>query len=606
MDKKNTTIGLLLLMAAFTLMVLMQQQQSPPRPAPDSPGGVSEPAERPSAVEPVTPAARPAEAAPATDAAPEPVEETFVYLENEYFRAEFTNLGGAIRQVELKRYELTKGSEERFVINGQGDSPILALVDLPGADKESGFELVQADGSQVVFRARIGESLEITRRYWVESGAGRHDPAAYLIHHETTFANLTEQDLLLREFGLDLGTAAPTERQMLGIEHLNFNYFNGNKFRILSPRRFSGGGFMSWIGLRSSAPVPYIEERISLQWASVKNQFFTSIYTPNQETVGFHARAVDMPRIEGERAAKGMTGKILFDLRGVTAGETEVLSGHLYAGPKEYRRLEALDREQDRVMQFGWAPIAFISKLLLSFMVLLYSLIPNYGLAIILMTVIIKLVLWPLTAQAARSSKRMAKIREPMQALREKYKEDPRKMQAETMKLFRENKVNPMGGCLPILVQIPIFFALFRMIMSASELRFSGFLWVQDLSAPDTIAYIAGLPINILPLLMGLSMFYQMRMMPMAMDPTQQKIFKFMPLIFLVFSYTFSSGLVLYWTVQNLMTILQQWLTNRRQDDGPAIVTDSGKGKEGAKPDDVHVSPYIKKKKKKKKDGEGR
>jgi len=600
MDKKNTTIGLLLLMAAFTLMVFMQQQQPPPAPPP--PAQPSEAVERrPSPVTPIPGEATPGEAVPMAPATA--VEESFVTLENEYFRVEFTNIGGAVRRVELKNYAKTKGSEERFVINELGETPVLALVDMPGADADTGFELVESSSTEVIYRARIGDSLDVTRRYWIENGAGPHDPAAYLVHHETTFANLTGQDLLLREFGLDLGTASPTDRQMLGIEHLNFNYFDGNKFKLLSPRRFSGGGFMSWIGLRSGAPVPYIQERMSLQWASVKNQFFTSIYTPDQETVGFWAKSVDMPLVEEEtRPRQGMTGKILFDLRGVSAGEKQLLTGHLYAGPKEYRRLEALDRQQDRVMQFGWAPIAFISKLLLSFMVLLYSMIPNYGVAIILMTVIIKVVLWPLTAQAARSSKRMAKIREPMQALREKYKEDPRKMQAETMKLFRENKVNPMGGCLPIFVQIPIFFALFRMIMSASELRFSSFLWVADLSAPDTIGHIAGFPINILPLFMGISMFYQMRMMPMAMDPAQQKIFKLMPFIFLAFSYTFSSGLVLYWTVQNLMTILQQYLTNRQKDDLPLAASGNAKEK-GGKPVDVHVSPYIKKKKKKKEEG---
>ena len=144
-------------------------------------------------------------------------------------------------------------------------------------------------------------------------------------------------------------------------------------------------------------------------------------------------------------------------------------------------------------------------------------------------------------------------------------------MQQETLKLFKENKINPLAGCLPILIQMPVFLGLFYMLRTASELRFEPFLWVADLSQPDTLLEVGGFPINLLPLIMGVTMFLQMQMMPTSptMDPMQQKIFKFMPLIFLVFLYSFSSGLVLYWTVQNILTIIQQKITNSRPDPEP-------------------------------------
>lgn len=591
MDKKNTIIGLLLLMAAFTLMVL-QQQRTPVEEA-EAPGAAapeeSSPAlsERPEPASPVTPVE------PALPAEPEgEVEEELVQLENEFFVVELTNIGGAIKRVFLKNYERTKGSDEPYILNEAGDLPALGLVDFPGADAASGYRLVSQSPTEVVYATPVGDSLEVERRYRIETGAGRHDPAAYIVNHETVFRNLGQEDLLLREFGVHLGTSSPTGRQMIGMEHLNFNYHDGDKFRHFAPRKFSGGGFKSWIGLSSGEPREFIEERRPLVWAAVKNQFFSSILTPETQPTGFVARPVDIPGEEEQRRPlQGMSGHVLFDLRGVRAQESTELAASFYAGPKEFRRLEAMGQDQDRVMQFGWPIIGFISKLLLSMMLGIERFVPNFGLAIILVTVIIKTLLWPLTAQAARSSKRMAKIQEPMKALREKFKDDPKKMQMETMKLFRENKVNPVGGCLPMLVQIPIFFGLFRMIMSASELRFAEFLWVGDLSAPDTIGHVMGLPINILPVFMGITMFYQMRMMPMAMDNTQQKIFRFMPFIFFIFCYNFSSGLVLYWTVQNLLTILQQYLTNRKKDEAGPIAAPAA----GGTPAAVTASPYLKK-----------
>src|SRR5258707_6706724 len=199
-----------------------------------------------------------------------------------------------------------------------------------------------------------------------------------------------------------------------------------------------------------------------------------------------------------------------------------------------------------------------------------------YGWAIVVITVIIKLVCWPLAAASTRSMKRMQALQPQMKAIQEKYKDDPVKMNRKTMEFMKENKVSPLGGCLPMVLQIPVFFGFYRMIQSAIELRGAHFLWVTDLAQPDTLFVISGLgfvpfigipgvglPFNLLPLIMGATMLWQAHLTPPSpgMDPTQAKIMRYMPLMFMVFLYNFSAGLTLYWTVQNLLTIAQTYLT---------------------------------------------
>jgi YidC/Oxa1 family membrane protein insertase len=171
--------------------------------------------------------------------------------------------------------------------------------------------------------------------------------------------------------------------------------------------------------------------------------------------------------------------------------------------------------------------------------------------------------MWPLQQKATNSMKKMAALQPKMTELREKYPDDPQRMNQELMKLYREYKINPVSGCLPLLIQIPIFFGLFNMLGKAVELRNSPFLWVNDLSQPDTVAIIPGLgfPLNILPLVMAVTMFWQMAVSPKSGDPVQQRVFMFMPLIFVIFCYNYASALALYWSVQNIFSIFQLWVT---------------------------------------------
>ena len=198
----------------------------------------------------------------------------------------------------------------------------------------------------------------------------------------------------------------------------------------------------------------------------------------------------------------------------------------------------------------------------------LYNYIHNYGVAIILLTILIKIVFWPLTQKSFKSMQKMKKIQPKIAQVREKYKDDREKLNQELMGLYNTYKVNPMGGCLPMVLQIPVFIALYRMLNTAVELRHEPFLWwINDLTAPDRlnigfeIPYLGGIPV--LTILMGVSMFAQQKMTPSSGDPRQEQIMLLMPVIFTVFFINFPSGLVLYWLVNNILSIVQQYWINR-------------------------------------------
>ncbi len=245
----------------------------------------------------------------------------------------------------------------------------------------------------------------------------------------------------------------------------------------------------------------------------------------------------------------------------------EVLSLGLYFGPKEINRLNKLGHHLSKAIYFGWFdPIA---KPLLYILKFFYRYTRNYGLAIIVLTVLIKIAFWPLAQKSGRSMKTMQKIQPKLAKLKEKYGDDRERLNKELMQLYKTYKVNPMSGCLPMLVQIPVFFGLYKVLLQSIAVRHAPFmLWINDLSAPDrlmipgvNIPYLGGLPV--LTLLMGVSMYLQQKMNPSSLDPTQAKVMQFLPLIFTFMFINFPSGLVLYWLVNNVLSIIQQHYINK-------------------------------------------
>jgi len=243
----------------------------------------------------------------------------------------------------------------------------------------------------------------------------------------------------------------------------------------------------------------------------------------------------------------------------------------LFFGPKSMKVLSNAGHNLGKALNFGW--FDFLAKPCVWLMNQLYSVIPNYGVAIIILTILIKLILWPLGSKSYKSMSEMKKIQPLMKEIREKYKNDKKKMNEEVMSLYRTYKINPLGGCLPMVVQLPVFFALYRMLYQAIELRHAPFfLWIDDLSAPDRLfRFDFAIPfmqapygIPVLTIIMGATMLLQQKMSPPMGDPTQAKMMMFMPVIFTVIFINFSSGLVLYWLVNNLLSIAQQYYIQKK------------------------------------------
>ncbi|MDJ0622779.1 MAG: membrane protein insertase YidC [Desulfocapsaceae bacterium] len=250
----------------------------------------------------------------------------------------------------------------------------------------------------------------------------------------------------------------------------------------------------------------------------------------------------------------------------LSPGEAKVYNYRVFYGPKKLSLLQEIGFNLDKSIDFGW--FDFIAKPTLWLLNYFHSYVKNYGIAIILVTIIFKALFWPITQKGLKSMKNMQKLQPKMLKLKEKYKNDPQAMNREVMNLYKTYKVNPLGGCLPMLLQIPVFFALYKVLLLCIELRHAPFmLWINDLSAPDRlwigfeIPWLGGLPV--LTLLMGASMFLQQKMTPTTADPTQAKIMMMLPVFFTFMFVNFASGLVLYWFTNNLLSILQQQLINR-------------------------------------------
>lgn len=600
MDKKNTTIGALLLIAAFASLYFGARMAPPPPTTPVAPEIAPQTAPLPTAgntaPSPGTAGAPASSPADATFAAlvRDNADATITTLANDLIEVRLTDFGGAIRDVALLRYPVEQGRPEPYVFNALHADPLLAFTDFPGLDRTTRYTLVSATATEAVYRAVFENRLEVTRRYTVRApGDTSGDP--YRIHHETTIRNLTDGSAPLPRATLSLGTASLVNANDIG-QYLNVATYDGEDAHFTDRGELEGGGLLSWIGLRDGAPKPFVDKPGVVNWAAVKNQFFASVYTAAQPGVGVVVRRIELPPFAGStRPNIGLTGSARFELPVLAPAASATLAGELYVGPKEYRRLARFEQREDRVMQFDryFFNRIFLSGYIAPFMNTLmnwtHGWTGNWGVAIVLMTLILKIVTLPFTLAASRSAKRMQKLQPLMQAVREKHKDNPQKLNQATIEIFKEHKVNPMGGCLPILITIPLFVGFFTMLQGTAELRFQGFLWARDLSAPDTVLRIFGLPLNIMPLLMGATMIYQMRLTPMtpgAGDAAQMQMtmMKIMPIIFTLICYNFAAALALYSTVNGIFTIIQQVLVNKFTKDDPAPAAAAASPRPGGNP----------------------
>ncbi len=311
------------------------------------------------------------------------------------------------------------------------------------------------------------------------------------------------------------------------------------------------------------------------KWGALHSKYFLmSIW--DQDGKGF-ARfdSFSCPEVDaGGKKLSRSRAKYLLDASVLPAGGTLEWSFRGYAGPKASELLHAMGNGMDGIMgmdRFFWgnpAWMGFISRMLLKCLVWFSQLIPGnsgYGWAVIFLTVLVKLLFWPLTHKSTKSMRKMQELKPQLDALKEQYKNDPQVMYRKQQELFKENNVSQLGGCLPMLLQIPVFFALFNTFRSAIELRQAGFLWAVDLSLPDTVLMIGGIGLNPLAILMGLTMVLQQKMTPNA-DPQQGRMMMMMSLVFIWIFYSMPAALTLYMTVNQLLSVLQAYLTKKFDD----------------------------------------
>lgn len=464
------------------------------------------------------------------------------FIQNDYVRWEIDPINSLIKSVRFEKYldrmrkeNLSFGSEK---YNFDALKLFIAKVAYKVLDVE-----VKKDGKSLIVsrKIKINDSILLAiQTFSVGDG--------YVINSKLTLRNIGKEELLLKNFAISAGRIT------------NFTHMAGDNIRqeyFSIDSCLAAGNTVSSKPFKSKA-FDEIQEN-PVRWISLSNKYFCSILLPMEvfeegNTLMIDPSDPNLPLI----SAAGLR-----DLK-FKADETKEFSYSLYAGPKERKLLKAFDPYALKIMHFGWNWLDPISQLLLSFLVLLNKYVLNYGLSIIILTLLVKLAFWPITEKANSSMKNMQKLQPMVLEIKEKYKNDPQKMNLKVMELYKEHGVNPLGGCFPILLQIPVFFALYNTLSGAIELRQSAFLWAQDLSRPDSL-FVPGipLPINPLALAMTVTMFIQQKMTPSSADPTQQKIMAFMPLIMLFMLYNLPSGLTLYWTVSQIISIIQLLLSQK-------------------------------------------
>ena len=309
-----------------------------------------------------------------------------------------------------------------------------------------------------------------------------------------------------------------------------------------------------------------IEEQNSflgkIQWIALEDRYFAT---------GLIPKKVSESNLSVFVVNKVMEARLEEPSMNISPGTESTYEYDLFFGPKSINLLSKINNDFAKIIDFGWFDI--IAKPFLHLMITMYRFLPNYGLAIILLTILVKLIFWPLGNKSYESMKEMKKIQPHIERIRHRYKDDRKKMNEEIMILYRSYKVNPLSGCLPMIIQIPVFIAFYRMLYQAIELRHAPFiLWIKDLSAPDRLGDFGfsipfmddpcGIPF--LTIVMGASMFIQQKMSPPPGDPSQAKIMMLMPIFMTVIFINFPAGLVLYWLVNNVASILQQHYINKR------------------------------------------
>jgi YidC/Oxa1 family membrane protein insertase len=465
------------------------------------------------------------------------------------YKMTLSEKGAAVTSMVLKDYRETVDPDSplKEIISGdvKGGSVLVSLTGNPTSGLDSGIYQASPSSDHLT----VGdEPLTVRFTYLSPDGiqiekAYRFVKDSYLIGLDVKLLNATNQSIK-NALSVSLRNDVKADKRSYGFE--GPSSLVNSKLKQVKIGKIKNNGIIEG----------------DIRWSAIESRYFMSSLVLKDDVKGKILLSDD----------NGVITSQLVENQAVLAPqETRSFDCVIFMGPKSVSLLKSFHNELDRAIYFGWTDI--LAKPCLWFMNFIHQFVPNYGFAIIILTIVTRMIFWPLATKSYKSMGQMRKLQPLMQEIREKYKDDKQKMNQEMMGLYKTYKINPMGGCLPMLIQLPVFFALYRMLYQAIELRHAPFIWwINDLSAPDRLFHFGfkipfmeppyGIPV--LTLLMGATMFLQQKMTPSPGDPTQAKMMMFLPLIFTFIFINFSSGLVLYWMVSNLISISQQYYTNKK------------------------------------------
>ena len=567
---RNTLLALalsLLIMMAWTMwQASLQPPPVPPATAPPGQApGTSEPARPPVvptppgfsiAAESPSPPGTPAIPAPRAVAS-EQVAAWSGVLETELYRAEVTNRGAALvswKLLDPTFTEKTPTGEVPIQLLSMGGSEGHVLqtpfTDLGLGDLSTHhYKVEQVSGEAVSFSLQLG-GVTIRKVYRVE-------PENYLMRLSVSLRNDTGRVLNPR-----FATQWPAEvRKGKDFEEQSLVALHGGEIEREVVAGIGVPGFFSDL-FGNADPDGVVRMPGGVEWAGVDMKYFVGVLMPDRTT---SANA----RFEPLKPGHSAMAVVDFDAMALPSGQGIQNEYRVYVGPKLPERLEAVGSQLPLAVDLGYGWVAPLTSFFAWLLKLIYSVVHNYGVAIIVLTILVRVATLPIVSRQMKSMERMRALQPEVTALQEKHKDDKQQLSQETMKLYRERGVNPLGGCLPMLLQFPVFIGLFFALRSSIELRNAPFFgYITDLSAPATLFVVPGLdlPVRLLPILMGLSMVVQQRMTPMTIDPAQARMMMtIMPVMMTVLFYQFPSGLVLYWMVSNVLGIAHQAWVGRQQ-----------------------------------------
>ena len=471
-------------------------------------------------------------------------------LKNDVLELDIDTLGGVVSKARLLKHLeedkspvllFDRSSERQYfartgLVSGTG-------VELPNHTQVFAATKNQANNSITLIAEKNGVRLEKT--YTLDKGS-------YVVEAKHTIKNISAQNLdatLYAELVRDSGKPSFKGKVEESSFYSTFTgpavYTDAEKFHKIDFSDIEKG----------KSKVPSTQPAGDTAWVAMVQHYFVSAWVPPAT----YSKDLYVEKLDKNQFRVGVKSK----LDALSIGQEKVETFKLFVGPQEERVLENVAPGLELVKDYGWLTI--LAKPIFWLLEKIHALVNNWGWAIILLTIFIKLVFFPLSAASYKSMARMKEVQPRLLEMKERYKGEPQKLNQAMMEMYRKEKINPLGGCFPVLIQIPVFIALYWVLLASVEMRAAPWLgWIQDLSKPDTLFGVwFGAPIGLLPILMAISMFIQTKLNPTPPDPVQAKLMMLMPIVFSFMFFFFPAGLVLYWVVNNILSIAQQWQINK-------------------------------------------